>query len=91
MDLAGRVSLDTASGYTQGSVTLLYSGRINDVPSDKYIGKMIADGADIRVIDKTNVGQFLAKGDFFKNAWLAAGGTEAELHHGSSGPIDPAR
>jgi hypothetical protein len=47
---------------------------------------MIADGADVRVIDKTQIGQFLAKDDLFKDAWLAARGTEAELYHGSNGP-----
>jgi len=30
MDLAAQVSLNTASGYTQGSVTLLYSGEIKE-------------------------------------------------------------
>jgi hypothetical protein len=74
MDLAVQLSLDTAPGYSQGSVTLLYSGQVNGVSSDKYVGRMIADGADIRVIDKTQIGQFLAKDDLFKNAWLAAGG-----------------
>lgn len=48
MDLAALVSLDTAPGFTQGSVTVLYSGTINGVSSDKYIGKMIEQGADTR-------------------------------------------
>lgn len=50
MDLAAKVSLDTAPGYTQGSVTLLYSGEINGVNSTDYIGKMIKQQADIRVM-----------------------------------------
>jgi hypothetical protein len=37
MDLAAQVSLDTAPGYSQGSVTLLYSGQVNGVSSDRYV------------------------------------------------------
>ena len=74
MELAAQVSLDTAPGFTQGSVTVLYSGTINGVSSTEYIGDMIKQNADIRVIDKTNVGQFLADDEFYK-AWKAAGGT----------------
>ena len=86
IDLASKVSLETAPTYTQGSVTLLYSGDINGIKSDKYIDQLIRNGEDIRVIDKTQVGQFLAKDGIFKSAWLAAGGTEADLFHGSTGP-----
>lgn len=78
MELAAQVSLDTAPTFTQGSVTLLYSGTINGVSSTDYIGKMIEQGADIRVIDKTNVGQFLGDGEFLR-AWESAGGTDAQL------------
>lgn len=85
MDLAAEVSLDAASGYTQGSVTLLNSGQINGVNSEKYIEQIVADGADIRVIDKTQVGQFLANKKF-SDAWKLAGGTATELYHGSNGP-----
>lgn len=74
MELAAQVSLDAAPGFTQGSVTVLYSGTINGVSSTEYIGDMIKQNADIRVIDKTNVGQFLADDEFYK-AWKAAGGT----------------
>lgn len=84
MELAARVSLDTAPGFTQGSVTLLYSGTVNGVSSEKYIGKMIEQGADIRVIDKTNVGQFLVDAEF-KEAWKLAGGTDAQLYNGANG------
>ena len=86
MDLAAKVTLDTASGYSQGSVTLLYSGEINGVRSSKYIADMIDEAADIRVVDKTQLGRFLAQDDIFKAAWLAAGGTEAQLYHGADGP-----
>ncbi|MDP2974721.1 MAG: hypothetical protein Q8N45_00780, partial [Anaerolineales bacterium] len=85
MDLAAQVSLDTAPGFTQGSVTLLYSGTINGVSSTDYIKDMIAQNADIRVIDKTNVGQFLADNEFVK-AWKLAGGTVDQLSHGTDGP-----
>ncbi len=85
MELASQVSLDTAPTYTQGSVTLLYSGTINGVSSTDYIKDMIAQNADIRVIDKTNVGQFLADYEFVK-AWKLAGGTVDQLSHGSDGP-----
>ena len=84
MDLVGRVSLDAAPGYTQGKVTVLYSGQINGVSSTDYIKAMVKNGEDIRVIDKTQVGQFLAN-DEFKKAWLKIS-TEAELYHGSNGP-----
>ena len=84
-DLAAKVSVDVASGSTQGSVTLLYSGRINDVPSTDYIGKMIKDGADIRVIDKTQVGTFLASEDFQK-AYKATGASQSQLFHPTTGP-----
>lgn len=85
MELAAQVTLDTAPDIKQGSVTLLYSGKINGVESTDYIKRMIADGADIRVIDKTQLGQFLANG-LFKDAWINIGGTEADLYHGTNGP-----
>jgi trimeric autotransporter adhesin len=85
MDLAAQVTLDSLSDKPQGSVTLLYSGQINGVSSDRYVSEMMKNGADIRVLDKTQVGRFLANDDF-KTKWLAAGGTEAALFHGSNGP-----
>jgi len=85
MELTAQVTLDTAPDIKQGSVTLLYSGKINGVESTDYIKRMIADGADIRVIDKTQLGQFLANG-LFKDAWTNIGGTEADLYHGTNGP-----
>lgn len=85
MELAAQVSLDATPGFTQGSVTVLYSGTINGVSSTDYIGEMIRQNADIRVIDKTHVGQFLADKKF-NDAWKLAGGTPTELYHGSNGP-----
>lgn len=41
MELAAQVSLDTAPGFTQGSVTLLYSGTINGVSSTDYVRKRL--------------------------------------------------
>jgi RTX calcium-binding nonapeptide repeat (4 copies) len=83
-DLVKLVSLDAAAGFSQGNVTLLYSGSINGVSSTQYIGQLIKDGADIRVIDKTHVGQFLAD-PAFATAWRNIS-TEAALYHGSTGP-----
>jgi hypothetical protein len=86
MELAAQVSLDATPGFTQGSVTVLYSGTINGVSSTDYIGEMIRQNADIRVIDKTHVGQFLADKKF-NDAWKLAGGTPTELYHGSNGVL----
>jgi Ca2+-binding RTX toxin-like protein len=84
-ELVARVSLDAAPGYSQGTVTLLYSGGINGVKSEDYIGKMIESHADdIRVLDKTQVAKFL-ESDEFEKAWFKFS-TEAELYHGSTGP-----
>ncbi|MFZ5557165.1 MAG: VCBS domain-containing protein [Pseudomonadota bacterium] len=86
MDLAAQVSLDAAPNYTQGSVTLLYSGQINGVDSNDYIRRMIDDDADIRVLNKTHVGQFLGDPEFQKK-WLAlTGGDTSLLYNGSNGP-----
>jgi hypothetical protein len=86
MDLAAQVSLDAAPGYTQGSVTLLYSGQINGVESIDYISRMIDDVPDIRVLNKIHVGQFLGDPEFQK-AWLAlTGGDTSLLYNGSNGP-----
>jgi trimeric autotransporter adhesin len=83
-NLVAQVSLETAPGFTQGSVTLLYSGSINGVSSTTYVEKMISNGENIRVIDKTQAGQFLAS-DEFKAKWLQVS-TESALYHGSTGP-----
>jgi RTX calcium-binding nonapeptide repeat (4 copies) len=83
--LVSQVSLGTATGRSQGSVTVLYSGTVNGVSSEEYIKKLIKDGADIRVIDNTHVGRFLANLEFSK-AWEQAGGTPAQLFNGSTGP-----
>lgn len=83
--LAARVSVDAAPGAVQGTVTLLYSGSINGVSSTKYIEKMIEQGADIRVLDKTNAGKFLAN-VLFEKAWLDAGGSLSALYDGKTGP-----
>lgn len=64
MALGGRVSVETAQNLTQGSVTLLYSGEIEGVRSGKIIDAMIEREANIRVIDKTQAGQFLKSREF---------------------------
>lgn len=84
-ELADQVSIDARPGYTQGSVTLLYSGPINGVDSVEYIDLMMQSREDIRVIDKTHVGKFLADSSF-KNAWREAGGDIDSLNHGANGP-----
>lgn len=59
MALGSRVSVDAANGMAQGSVTLLYSGTVNGVGSGSLIDDMMKQGADVRVIDKTQAGAFL--------------------------------
>jgi hypothetical protein len=86
MKLVERVSLDAAPGYTQGSVTVLYSGDINGVSSTDYIGKMIDQKENIRVIDKTHVGQFLKDPEFLKDWLKLTDGDTSLLYHGSNGP-----
>jgi hypothetical protein len=83
--LAAQVVLDALPDKPQGSVTLLYSGQINGVSSDKYVAEMVSKNADIRVLDKTQVGRFLANKDFTK-AWTDAGGTLSALFDGKTGP-----
>jgi len=62
--LGSRVSVATATDEVQGSVTLLYSGTVNGVGSGELIGDMMKQGADIRVIDKTQAGAFLKSTEF---------------------------
>lgn len=64
INLGSRVSVDVAQGMTQGSVTLLYSGTVNGVGSGTLIDDMMKQGADIRVIDKTQAGAFLKSREF---------------------------
>lgn len=64
MALGSQVSVETAQGMTQGSVTLLYSGPVEGVSSGKIIEGMIEQDADIRVIDKTQAGAFLKSKEF---------------------------
>jgi hypothetical protein len=89
MKLAERVTTDTRPGLTQGSVTLLYSGKIGVVSSGDYITDILgqSEGANLRVLDKTSAGAFLAS-DEFKTAF-AAKATAADydrLFHPTTGP-----
>lgn len=85
--LASRVSIDTAANKTQGSVTLLYSGKVDGVSSSQVIDAMLANAEDIRVIDNTHLGTFMAHPDF-RTAWDNADppGTNERLYHGENGP-----
>lgn len=64
MALGGRVSVEAARDMTQGSITLLYSGTVEGAKSSDIIEAMIEQKADIRVIDKTQAGQFLKSDEF---------------------------
>lgn len=95
MALGSRVSVATASGMTQGSVTLLYSGPVNGVGSGTLVDAMMKQDANaLRVIDKTQAGVFLKSDDFdraFKNLTVAmtpdqAKAAEKLLYDATRGP-----
>ncbi len=71
MALGSRVSVATAEGKSQGSITLLYSGKMGDVSTTTIIGEIIKKGEDgnLRIIDKTQAGAFLSS-DAFNKAFL---------------------
>jgi len=63
--LAQQVSLDAAEGYVQGSLTVLYSGQVTSaIHSSDVISAMVANGDDVRIIDKTQISQFLQSNEF---------------------------
>ena len=53
--------VDASAG---GKVTVLYSGNVGDIHSTQIINGMLANGEDIRVIDKTEVSSFLKSREF---------------------------
>lgn len=68
MALGSRVSVATAEGKSQGSITLLYSGKMGDVSTTTIISEIIKKGEDgnLRIIDKTQAGAFLNSTAFNK-------------------------
>lgn len=59
LELAKQVSVEAS-----GSVTVLYSGSVGDAHSTDVVKSIIAGGADVRVIDKTEASLLLSSDEF---------------------------
>lgn len=66
-DLVKQISVEAS-----GSVTVFYGGKINGVDSASVIEAMVDAGDDIRVLDKSPVGQFLKSQQFLVAAGRAS-------------------
>ena len=65
--LAQEVTLDARSGFTQGTVTVLSSGKVTDsLSATSVVQAMVDQGADIRVINKTQVSALLNDTEFLR-------------------------
>jgi len=73
--LVSQVSIERAGGGVQGSVTVLYSNSITQggVSAHDVILEMIKDDADVRVIDRTEAGEFMSDRRFKEAAVQAFG------------------
>lgn len=63
------------STYATGSVTVFYGGKIDGIDAGEAVQAMLRDGADIRVLDKTEAFSFLNSRDFRSAAAQAFGTT----------------
>ena len=71
-NLASQVSIEAS-----GAVTVLYGGRLPDGSSaSAAVTAMVANGDDIRVIDKSPAGRFLSSDDFKAAAAKVSGLTK---------------
>jgi hypothetical protein len=61
LELARQVSIEAS-----GSVTVLYSGTVGDAHSTDVVKSLIANGTDVRVIDKTEASLFLNSDEFLE-------------------------
>jgi hypothetical protein len=78
--LVQNVTLDTNAGQTQGRVTVLYGGMVSSTGhSSDVISAMVANGSDVRVIDKTQVSKLLQSDDFLAALGRTAGNAGSGL------------
>lgn len=74
-DLANQVSTEAS-----GSITLLYSGDIGEVSTVKIIENIVANGTEIRLIDKTEAFTFLSDRRVILAVASAYGVTEEDVN-----------
>lgn len=65
LELVRETNIDVADGYTQGRVTVLYSGWATaDTRSEDAVKALIVNGEDVRLVDKTQAARLMLSDEF---------------------------